>query len=73
MIDLSVNLAGIKLKNPTILSSGIMGVSAASMRLCQENGVGAVTGKSIGHEERTGHHNPTVYSWGQGLTNAVGL
>jgi len=73
MIDLSVNLAGIKLKNPTILASGIMGVSAASMRLCQENGVGAVTGKSIGHEERTGHHNPTVYSWGQGLTNAVGL
>ena len=73
MIDLSVHLAGIKLKNPTILASGIMGVSAASMRFCKENGVGAVTGKSIGHVERTGHHNPTVYPWGQGIINAVGL
>jgi len=71
--DLSTNLAGIKLKNPTILASGIMGVSAASLKFCEENGAGAVTLKSIGHNERIGHHNPTVYVWENGTHNAVGL
>ena len=73
MIDLSVNLAGIKLQNPTILASGIMGISAASLKFCEENGVGAVTLKSIGHNERIGHNNPTVYVWENGIHNAVGL
>ncbi|MDA1316956.1 MAG: dihydroorotate dehydrogenase [bacterium] len=72
-MNLSTNLAGIPLKNPTILASGVMGVSTSSMKFVQENRAGAVTCKSIGHEERKGHHNPTVYSWGQGITNAVGL
>lgn len=73
MVDLSINLAGIKLKNPTILASGIMGVSAASLKFVEENGAGAVTLKSIGPTERFGHHNPTVYAWEHGVTNAVGL
>ena len=73
MIDLSVNLAGIQLKNPTILASGIMGVSASSLKFVEENGAGAVTLKSIGHNERVGHHNPTVYAWEKGIHNAVGL
>ena len=73
MSDISIHLAGIELKNPLILASGIMGVSTSSMRLVQENGAGAVTMKSIGPAERQGHHNPTVYSWGEGIHNAVGL
>lgn len=43
------------------------------MKFVEENGAGAVTMKSIGPVERTGHHNPTVFSWGAGLINAVGL
>lgn len=73
MANLSVHLAGISLHNPTILASGIMGVSAASMKFVQESGAGAVTMKSIGPVDRSGHNNPTVYSWGEGITNAVGL
>lgn len=73
MIDLSTNLAGIKLKNPLILASGFMGVSTASLKFVETNGAGAVTMKSIGPMERVGHHNPTVYEWGQGITNAIGL
>ena len=73
MAELSVNLAGIKLRNPLILASGIMGVSTASMKFVEENGAGAVTMKSIGPADRIGHKNPTVYSWGEGLHNAVGL
>ena len=70
---LQTRLCGIQLQNPTILASGIMGVSTSSLRLCQDNGVGAVTLKSIGHIERTGHHNPTVFAWEDGIHNAVGL
>ncbi len=73
MIDLSVNVAGIPLKNPTILASGMMGVSAASLLFVEKNGAGGVTCKSIGPMERTGHHNPSVYAWEHGITNAVGL
>ncbi len=73
MANLSVNLAGISLQNPTVLASGIMGVSASSLKFVEENGAGAVTLKSIGPTERTGHKNPTVFSWGEGIQNAVGL
>lgn len=73
MIDLSVNIAGIELPNPTVLASGLMGVSAATMKFVEKNGAGAITCKSIGPMERTGHHNPTVYAWEHGITNAVGL
>ena len=73
MVDLSTKLADIQLRNPLILASGIMGVSTSSMKFVEDNGAGAVTMKSIGPVEREGHHNPTVYSWGEGITNAVGL
>lgn len=61
------------MKNPLVLASGIMGVSASSMEYVEQNGAGAVTMKSVGPLERKGHKNPTVYSWGEGVTNAVGL
>ncbi len=70
---LHTTLCGISLANPTILASGIMGVSTASLKFVQENGAGAVTLKSIGHTERKGHHNPTVFAWEEGIHNAVGL
>lgn len=73
MPDLSVSLCGLSLKNPLILASGIMGVSASSMVSVERHGAGAVTCKSIGPVERLGHKNPTVYAWDHGLTNAVGL
>ena len=70
---LRTTICGMSLSNPTILASGIMGVSAASLQYVQDNGAGAVTLKSIGHVERTGHHNPTVFAWEEGIHNAVGL
>ncbi len=72
-ISLQTTLCGISLPNPTILASGIMGVSASSLKFIEENGAGAVTLKSIGHIERKGHHNPTVFAWEEGIHNAVGL
>ena len=72
-VDLSIKLAGVDLGNPLILASGIMGVSAASLKFVEESGAGAVTCKSIGPTVRPGHHNPTVIPWEKGIINAVGL
>lgn len=73
MIDLSTKIAGIRLNNPTILASGILGVTGASMVGVAKSGAGAITCKSISMHPRTGHHNPIVLSYGPGLINAVGL
>lgn len=73
MTDISVNLCGIRLKNPTILASGIMGVSGASCCYAARNGAGAVVMKSIGPREREGHNNPILVEFEGGFLNAVGL
>jgi dihydroorotate dehydrogenase (NAD+) catalytic subunit len=70
---LKAELAGVKLSNPTILASGIMGVSGASLSFAAKNGAGAVTSKSISLEPRKGHPNPVILTYGQGMLNAVGL
>ncbi|MCD6557708.1 MAG: dihydroorotate dehydrogenase [Candidatus Aenigmarchaeota archaeon] len=71
--SLKTKLLGINLSNPTIMPAGFLGVSADSLIRAYENGAGAVTTKSISLEERNGHANPTVLSFGYGLINAVGL
>jgi dihydroorotate dehydrogenase (NAD+) catalytic subunit len=72
-LDLSVDLCGVRLRNPLVLASGIWGTGAALMERVARCGAGAVTAKSIGPEYRKGHRNPTVLDWGHGLINAVGL
>ena len=70
---LNVNLAGLKLDNPTILASGILGYSAESMHRVVKGGAGAVVTKSVGIEPRMGYANPTVVQAKSGLINAMGL
>ena len=59
--------------NPTILASGILGVTASSLVNVANNGAGAVTTKSISLEERKGHSNPVIVTFEGGMINAVGL
>ena len=70
---LSTRLAGLELKNPTILASGILGYSAESLNRIAKGGAGAVVTKSIGIEPRVGYANPTVVQAKSGLINAMGL
>jgi dihydroorotate dehydrogenase (NAD+) catalytic subunit len=70
---LSINLAGLKLRNPTILASGILGYTAESLQRTVEGGAGAVVTKSVGAEARMGYANPTVVQANSGLVNAMGL
>ncbi|HOX39342.1 MAG TPA: dihydroorotate dehydrogenase [Candidatus Brocadiia bacterium] len=70
--DLSVSLAGIRLANPTVLASGILGTTKALLKRVAECGAGAVTIKSISLAPRDGHANPTILAFDAGLINAVG-
>ncbi len=70
---LKTNFLGLKLKNPTVLASGIMGMNENSLERCVDAGAGMVTTKSIGPEYRKGHKNPSVIELEHGFLNAVGL
>lgn len=70
---LTVNLAGLKLANPTMLASGILGYSAETLESIVAGGAGAVVTKSVGLKPRVGYANPTVVQVDCGLINAIGL
>ncbi|MEM3788950.1 MAG: dihydroorotate dehydrogenase [Candidatus Bathyarchaeia archaeon] len=72
-VDLRVNLAGLCLKNPTMLASGILGYSAQTLESIVDGGAAAVVTKSVGLKPRKGYANPTVVQISCGLINAVGL
>ena len=74
MADISVTIAGIELKNPTMLASGILGQTGQSLlRIIDEGGAGAVVTKSIGLEPKEGHGSPCALELDNSLLNAMGL
>jgi dihydroorotate dehydrogenase (NAD+) catalytic subunit len=73
MADLSTTLCGVRLPNPLILASGILGTEAELLARVARAGAGAVTAKSCSLLPRAGHPNPSVLAWEHGLINAVGL
>ena len=70
---LKTELCGLALKNPLLLSSGILDLTAPLMKKVYGNGAAAVITKGVGLNERQGHPNPTVIGTGNYLLNAVGL
>ncbi|MBI2548136.1 dihydroorotate dehydrogenase [Candidatus Woesearchaeota archaeon] len=70
---MNITLCGIRLQNPTILASGILGVTKESIDRLGKKGAGAVTLKSLCHEERKGNPNPTMFAYPGGFLNGVGL
>ncbi len=70
---LAIEIAGLRLANPTMLASGILGLTGLSLRSAIEAGAGAVVTKSVGLKPREGYPNPTVVQVECGLLNALGL
>ncbi|MEJ2272876.1 MAG: dihydroorotate dehydrogenase, partial [Candidatus Bathyarchaeota archaeon] len=70
---ITIDLCGLKLANPTILASGILGYTGLSLRRVIEAGAGAVITKSMGLKPRMGYPNPTIVQTECGLLNAMGL
>ncbi len=73
MPDLTCDFLSLRLRNPVVLASGILGTSADVLERVARAGAGAVTAKSCGPTPRTGHPNPVAVDWGHGLINAIGL
>ncbi|MCH8860101.1 MAG: dihydroorotate dehydrogenase [Thaumarchaeota archaeon] len=67
-------IGSIKLERPTILASGILGISLDVFNRIYQAGAGAVVTKSLSKEPWEGYPNPTIFSVkGDGWLNAVGL
>jgi len=73
MSRLTVKVAGLKLRNPIILASGILCNGSLLKRAAMEGGAGAVVTKSLTIEKRPGYPPPVIAGFGGGLINAVGL
>lgn len=73
MTNLKVKFCGVEFKNPTVLASGVLGVTAASLKNVVRNGAGGVTTKSIWLHGNQGHKNPTMLGTKDYFLNAVGL
>ena len=73
MVKLEVEISSLKLKNPVMNASGILGLTAYSLEKLAKTGVGAVVTKSIGLNPRNGNPNPTIVEIECGLLNSMGL
>lgn len=72
--NLSVKLDKIQLRNPTMLASGILGISQSIFERLYHENIGAIVTKSISVKPMKGYPNPTVIPLGGGsYLNAVGL
>lgn len=71
--DLSTELVGLRMRNPTMLASGILGMSQFTLGQVAAAGAGAVVTKSIGPKPERGYSNPTIVEVECGYLNAMGL
>lgn len=72
--NLDTEIGKIHLEGPTILASGILGISLEVFNRLYRSGAGAVVTKSLSKEPWEGYPNPTIFSVGDGgWINAVGL
>lgn len=71
--SLSVNLAGVELRNPIIAASGTCGYVDELADALDLSRLGAVTTKSITCEPRNGNPTPRLIDMPCGMLNAIGL
>ncbi len=72
--SLSTSIGTLTLERPSILASGILGISLDIFERLYRSGAGAVVTKSLSKEPWDGYVNPTIFSVkGGGWLNAVGL
>ena len=72
-MQLQQTVLGVTFPNPTILASGILGITSSSWRCVAENGAGGITTKSLWLREHMGHPNPTIIATDHWMLNAVGV
>ncbi len=73
MIDLSVNIGGLQLKNPIILASGTVGYGNEISEFIDLSEIGAIVTKSISLKPRKGNAPGRIIETPSGMLNAIGL
>lgn len=73
MVDLSLELAGIKLKNPVMVASGTFGYGKEYADYIKLNKLGAIVTKSITLNKRAGNPPPRIVETPSGMLNSIGL
>lgn len=73
MVDLSIQLAGVPLKNPIIPASGTFGYGREFAELYDLNVLGSFSFKGTTGEARLGNPQPRIAETCGGMLNAVGL
>lgn len=71
--DLSVEIAGIRLKNPVIAASGTFGYGEEFSSLFDVNALGGLVVKGISLRPRVGNPPPRIVETPCGMLNAIGL
>lgn len=73
MVDLSIRLAGVELKNPSIPASGTFGYGREFAELYDLDILGSFSWKGTTGEARLGNPQPRIAEAPAGMLNAVGL
>src|SRR3990167_1139794 len=71
--SLSVNIAGIQLKNPVMTASGTFGYGEEFAPYLDLNKLGAVIVKGISLKPRQGNPPPRIVETAAGMLNSIGL
>lgn len=72
-MNVETEICGLKLRNPTMLAAGILGMTASSLNRIYDHGAGAVVTKSFTKNPKKGYKNPVIVEVDCGILNAIGL
>ncbi|OFW34206.1 MAG: dihydroorotate dehydrogenase B catalytic subunit [Candidatus Aquicultor primus] len=72
-VNLSVNLSGIKMKNPVMPASGTFGAGREYSELMDINRLGALVAKTVTLKPRDGNIPPRLCEVSSGMLNSIGL
>jgi len=72
-IDLSVNIAGVRFKNPVIAASGTFGNGTEYSKLINASLLGGICTKGLTFSPRTGNSGVRIWETSSGLLNSIGL
>ena len=73
MANLSVNLAGVELKNPVMTASGTFGSGLEYSEFVDLNKLGAVVTKGVANVPWPGNPTVRIAETASGMINAIGL
>jgi len=73
MVDMSLDIAGIRLKNPVIAASGTFGYGLEFEKYIDLNLIGGISVKGLSVKPRQGNPTPRIVETPSGMLNAIGL